>query len=75
MNTSEQWKDLYLKVLAKNELPDKRLRWYFVWVERFEKFLPEKPLAVRTLDDVNLSRQEDRVATFLSFFPTRKYGS
>ena len=54
MDSSESWKDLYFKVLSKMELPDKRLRWYFVWVERFEKFLPENPLAERTLDDVNL---------------------
>ena len=62
MNSSESWKDLYLKVLSKTELPDKRLRWYFVWVERFEKFLPEKPLAERTLDDVNrfLENRSDR---------------
>jgi len=46
------WKEMYLSGLSETELPDKQLRWYFVWVERFEKFLPEKPLAERTPDDV-----------------------
>jgi len=52
LDKKDSWKEMYLRVLSETEVPDKRLRWYFVWVERFEKFLPEKQLAERTRDDV-----------------------
>lgn len=35
-------------------VPEEKLKWYRIWVRRFHRFLPEKPLPLRKQEDVRL---------------------
>ena len=43
--------DAYLRALSQTKVPEERRQWYVRWVERFARFLTEKPLDAADRDD------------------------